>query len=142
MRLWSFHPRYLDTRGLVALWREALLAQKVLRGLTRGYRHHPQLLRFSAQPEPLKAIGAYLSAVWDEGSRRGYNFNREKIFNDTGAKKLPVPVGQVRHEWKLFLQKLCNRDRSAFYKTRGVTTPDIHPLFIKTRGGIAPWEKS
>ncbi|HEU5178767.1 MAG TPA: pyrimidine dimer DNA glycosylase/endonuclease V, partial [Burkholderiales bacterium] len=32
MRLWSLHPKYLDARGLVALWREALLAQAVLRG--------------------------------------------------------------------------------------------------------------
>jgi len=30
MRLWSLHPRYLDAKGLVALWREGLLAQKVL----------------------------------------------------------------------------------------------------------------
>jgi hypothetical protein len=36
MRLWTLHPKYLDARGLVALWREALLAQKVLRGATRG----------------------------------------------------------------------------------------------------------
>ncbi|WP_338140756.1 pyrimidine dimer DNA glycosylase/endonuclease V [Candidatus Nitrotoga sp. 1052] len=27
MRLWTLHPCYLDSRGLVALWREALLAQ-------------------------------------------------------------------------------------------------------------------
>ena len=41
MRLWTLHPQYLDPRGLVALWREALLAQKVLLGRTRGYRAHP-----------------------------------------------------------------------------------------------------
>lgn len=46
VRLWSLHPRYLDTAGLTAGWREALLAQKVLTGVTRGYRHHPQLERF------------------------------------------------------------------------------------------------
>ena len=27
MRLWTLHPKYLDAAGLVALWREALLAQ-------------------------------------------------------------------------------------------------------------------
>jgi len=31
MRLWTIHPKYLDRQGLLALWREALLAQKVLR---------------------------------------------------------------------------------------------------------------
>ncbi|WP_343214776.1 pyrimidine dimer DNA glycosylase/endonuclease V, partial [Dokdonella sp.] len=40
MRLWSLHPRYLDPQGLVALWREALLAKAVLRGETRGYTQH------------------------------------------------------------------------------------------------------
>ena len=37
MRLWSLHPRCLDAKGLVALWREGLLAQEVLRGKTRDY---------------------------------------------------------------------------------------------------------
>jgi hypothetical protein len=38
MQLWTLHPKHLDVRGLVALWREALLAQKILCGATRGYR--------------------------------------------------------------------------------------------------------
>lgn len=63
MRLWSLHPKYLDPQGLVAPWREALLAQAVLRGETRGYRAHPQLQRFREQPAFLAAIGAYLLAV-------------------------------------------------------------------------------
>ena len=37
MRLWTLHPKYLDPQGLVALWREALLARAVLQGKTRGY---------------------------------------------------------------------------------------------------------
>ncbi|MGP1680491.1 MAG: pyrimidine dimer DNA glycosylase/endonuclease V [Giesbergeria sp.] len=36
MRLWSLHPQYLDSKALVALRREGLLAQAVLAGLTRG----------------------------------------------------------------------------------------------------------
>jgi hypothetical protein len=32
MRLWSLHPRYLDAKGLQAVWREGLLAKKVLQG--------------------------------------------------------------------------------------------------------------
>lgn len=27
MRLWSLHPKHLDPQGLVALWREVLLAR-------------------------------------------------------------------------------------------------------------------
>ncbi|MGP9584395.1 pyrimidine dimer DNA glycosylase/endonuclease V, partial [Micrococcaceae sp. AOP34-BR2-30] len=30
MRLWSLHPEVLDRQGLIAGWREALLAQAVL----------------------------------------------------------------------------------------------------------------
>jgi hypothetical protein len=43
MRLWSLHPCHLDAKGLVALWREGLLAQKVQACETNGYRNHPQL---------------------------------------------------------------------------------------------------
>ena len=43
MRLWSLHPKYLDKLGLLGLWRESLLAQKVLLGKTKGYKNHPQL---------------------------------------------------------------------------------------------------
>jgi len=46
MRIWSLHPKYLDTKGLVALWRDALLARHVLQGKTTGYKNHPQLNRF------------------------------------------------------------------------------------------------
>jgi hypothetical protein len=43
MRLWSLHPQYLDPAGLVAVWREGLLARAVFAGQTTGYKHHPQL---------------------------------------------------------------------------------------------------
>jgi hypothetical protein len=65
MRLWSVHPSLLDPKGLVALWREGLLAQKVLQGRTTGYRSHPQLHRFRQSGEPLAAIATYLWAVHD-----------------------------------------------------------------------------
>ncbi len=56
MRLWSIHPMYLDSKGLVALWREALLAQNVLLEKTKGYKNHPQLIRFRASKNALGAI--------------------------------------------------------------------------------------
>lgn len=63
MRIWSLHPSLLDRRALVACWRETLLAQKVLRGLTRGYTNHPQLIRFRAHPQPLGAVATYLCGL-------------------------------------------------------------------------------
>jgi hypothetical protein len=79
MRLWTLHPKYLDARGLVALWREALLAQKVLRGATRGYKHHPQLIRFAGTQNPSAALAAYLKAVHYEAVERDYKFDARKI---------------------------------------------------------------
>lgn len=79
MRLWSLHPVYLDSKGLVAGWREALLAQKVLRGATHGYRSHPQLQRFKEAPDPQAAMSAFLRGLQEEATRRGYNFDAGKI---------------------------------------------------------------
>ena len=71
MRLWSIHPRYLDPQGLVALWREALLAKAVIRGETRGYTNHPQLERFKLHPQPTSAINCYHAADHAEAPRPG-----------------------------------------------------------------------
>ncbi|MEH6382416.1 pyrimidine dimer DNA glycosylase/endonuclease V [Dietzia cercidiphylli] len=52
MRLWSIRPDRLDRAALVAGWSEGLLAQKVLRGLTEGYRRHPQPERVRTMRDP------------------------------------------------------------------------------------------
>src|SRR5262245_44749067 len=98
MRLWTIHPRYLDAKGLVALWREALLAQKVLQGLTRGYMHHPQLARFRATSDPEAAIATYLVSVHEEAGRRGYVFDADKIGPGRFVGRIDATDGQVRHE--------------------------------------------
>src|SRR3954465_6800837 len=97
MRLWSLHPALLDQKGLVALWREALLAQKVLQGKTKGYRFHPQLARFR-QKAPVTSISAYLWAVHDEASRRGYSFDASRIARKRQPATLPVNQGQLDFE--------------------------------------------
>ncbi|MDI3330772.1 MAG: pyrimidine dimer DNA glycosylase/endonuclease V [Micrococcus sp.] len=79
MRLWTLHPRYLDRPGLTGGWREALLAQAVLAGRTRGYRSHPQLVRFRRHADTPAAVSAYLAALADEAERRGYRFDRSRI---------------------------------------------------------------
>src|SRR4029079_16845776 len=106
MRLWTVHPKYLDARGLVALWREALLAKRVLQGRTRGYRHHPQLDRFRAHETPIAAITGYLAGVRDEAERRGYAFNRRKVDTRARPSRLPETRGQLNHEWRHLLAKL------------------------------------
>src|SRR5699024_6158179 len=98
VRLWSLHPKYLDAKGLVALWREALLAKNVLEGKTTGYRSHPQLHRFRRSVLPIDGINQYLSEVYQESLIRGYKFDREKIDWNFTTTMLPVTSGQMQYE--------------------------------------------
>jgi len=141
MRLWSVHPKYLDARGLVALWREALLAQAVLRGRTTGYVHHPQLLRFRAQRSPVAAIGAYLRAVHAESVRRGYAFAARKISAARESEVIPVTRGQLAHEWTHLLAKLLTRDPERRRHLARVGRPQPHPSFRVVPGPVETWEK-
>lgn len=139
MRLWSLHPRYLDARGLVALWREGLLAQAVLAGRTRGYRHHPQLERFRAARNPRGTIAAYLRVVVEEGERRGYRFDAGRIRSRPARARLPVTRAQLAWELAHLKKKLWRRDRAAHRRL-----PDVrlapHPIFAVRPGIVERWE--
>jgi hypothetical protein len=141
MRLWSVHPQYLDAQGLVALWREALLAKAVLGGKTKGYRHHPQLLRFQAHDSPRLAINAYLAAVHAEAEARGYSFDRSKIGPVRAVDLLTLPSGQLRHEWQHLLRKLAARSPVVHARWHSVSRPRQHPLFLLRAGPVAAWER-
>jgi hypothetical protein len=141
MRLWSLHPRHLDGRGLVALWREALLARKVLQGRTRGYRAHPQLERFRAHSDPLAAVEAYLCGVFREAERRGYAFDGRKVRDPGRVEPICVRRGQLDYEIRHLLSKLKVRDPPACRALRRCSTVESHPLFVIVRGGIEPWER-
>ncbi len=141
MRLWSVHPKYLDAKGLVALWREGLLARKVLQGKTTGYRHHPQLVRFREMPRPLEAIDAYLTQVWKEATARGYSFDVSKIRIRTTS-RIPVQKGQLEYEWQHLLRKLRTRDPKRARGLRRTVRLDCHPLFRVVPGAIEPWERA
>jgi hypothetical protein len=141
MRLWSIHPSYLDAKGLVALWREALLAQAVLRNQTKGYKNHPQLDRFKKTDDPVAYIGAYLKAVYDESCRRGYCFTESRIYCPGKAGKIPVTEGQVEFEWRHFLAKMEIRDPDRVPKLRKIPFPDAHPSFKVVKGEREAWER-
>jgi DNA-binding phage protein len=142
MRLWTLHPRYLDPPGLVALWREALLAQAVLRGRTKGYRHHPQLQRFQTQAASRGAIAAYLAAVHAEADARGYTFDRRKIVARPAGVRLVATRGQLEHEWRHLLRKLKTRNPVWHRRWRSETVPQAHPLFRVVAGPVEPWERA
>lgn len=141
MRLWSLHPRHLDPKGLVALWREALLARAVLRGETRGYTRHPQLQRFQAHAAPLRAIDAYLGAVHAEAVVRGYAFDAGKFEAVDAVDAIAVSDGQLDYEWRHLLDKLRLRSPPLFERWRLLAGPDVHPLFQRQPGPIADWER-
>jgi len=142
MRLWTIHPKYLDAQGLVALWREALLARAVLRGETVGYRHHPQLERFRRHSAPRTAINAYLLAVLEESKLRGYSFNAKKVGPIRGSVEIPATTDQIAHEWRHLLGKLRTRSPELFVRLCVILEPTPHPLFSVTTGVLATWERA
>ena len=141
MRLWSVHPQHLDSRGLVALWREALLAQAVLNGRTKGYRHHPQLARFRAQRSPVSFIAEYLKAVHAESLARGFRFDASRIVSDGTPERIDVSQGQIDFEWGHLMRKLEVRAPRCFEVQKQTEAPLAHPLFRIVPGGVADWER-
>ncbi len=142
MRLWSLDPKYLDARGLTALWREGLLAQAVLMGRTKGYVRHPQLIRFRQQGDPVGSISEYLRAVHAESVARGYRFDATRIVPGETRGQIEVPRGQIEFEWRHLLKKLEVR-APGWRKSRcRVSAPRVHPLFRVVPGGVAPWERT
>lgn len=141
MRLWSIHPEYLDSKGLVALWREGLLAQNVLLGKTVGYTNHPQLDRFRSKNNPIGAIASYLKYVNLEARKRGYQFDATKIVNRFIRTKIVVSDAQLKYEFLHLLKKLKQRDIEKYKILKTKKTIKPHPLFVVTKGDIEPWEK-
>jgi hypothetical protein len=141
MRIWSIHPKYLDTKGLVALWRESLLAKNVLEEKTKGYKNHPQLLRFKNSDNPLQCINKYLEAVYQESQARGYNFNKDKFYVYHHNLTLTVTRGQIEYETEHLLKKLKTRDKERYNILLKEPAIVPHPLFKIIEGEISEWEK-
>jgi hypothetical protein len=149
MRLWSLHPRHLDRQGLTGGWREALLAQAVLAGRTRGYRSHPQLERFRAHADPLAAVGAYLAPLAEDAAGRGYRFDVSRIDRrpedpgtGDGIARIPVTAGQIELEWRHLLAKLAQRSPERWERESGLEGPEVHPLFEVVPGPVESWERA
>ncbi len=127
--------------GLVALWREALLAQKVLTGETKGYRHHPQLARFQERTDPHDIIAAFLLGIADEAKSRGYHFDTSKISGSRVSERIPETSGQLLYEWEHLKAKLRAREPQRERELRSVTIPEPHPLFRIVEGEVRDWER-
>ena len=125
----------------MALWREALLAQAILKGQTKAYARHPQLIRFRQSRTPIRGIAAYLRIVHAEGSRRGFKFDIDKIVRGGHVECMVVMRGQIKYEWDHFMAKLLKRDIQRFIHLKSVRKIDSHPLFKIIQGGVEDWEK-
>lgn len=139
MRLWSLSPSLLVPMGLIALWRESLLAKKVLEGKTKGYRHHPQLIRFRCQSN-LTHINLYLQIIFENSKKRGYNFDSGKFVPTDPIIQIPVTQGQIDYEFNFLKVKLKSRAPS-FLARMEEMGPLVNPIFSVIPGDIEPWEK-
>lgn len=142
MRIWSIHPKYLDSKGLVALWRETLLAKNVLQGKTKGYTNHPQLNRFKATKKPVATINFYLEMVWLEAKKRNFNFDKSKFEKTDEVEPIQVNTGQINFEKKHLQTKLEIRDFKKYRENKSTVDFEMHPLFNSIEGQIEPWEKT
>jgi len=140
MRLWSLHPKYLDAKGLVALWRETLLAKHVLEGKTKGYTQHPQLIRFKQCKKPVEAVNLYLSNILKEADARHYQFDRNKIDWNFKPLQLTVTNAQIEYEKQHLLKKLRLRDKQKYKEIKNLATFEPHPIFAVVIGEIEDWE--
>lgn len=141
MRLWSIKPSYLDTKGLLAVWREGLLAKNVLEGKTKGYKNHPQLQRFKNSKDPILMINIYLHFIVDEAENRNYNFDRSKLLKKSNDfEKIFVNDKQVEYEFLHLLKKLKIRDNLRFEKLKYLKNITTHSIFKIKKGEIEEWE--
>jgi hypothetical protein len=140
VRIWSIHPKYLDAKGLVALWRETLLAKHVLEGKTKGYKNHPQLNRFKSSPTPVDAINIYLAIVHQEATSRKYNFDKQKVNWNFCPASIPVTKGQLEYEVTHLLNKLKVRDLKKYKELKNQLVFDPHHLFDLIDGPMEDWE--
>jgi hypothetical protein len=143
MRLWSLNPVYLDRIGLLAVWREGLLAKKVIEGKTRDYTNHPQLIRFNEYEDPLLAINSYLYYIFLESKVRSYNFDKTKLSGDRLKHIVTVTSGQIRFEFQHLLKKLKQRDKNKYDEIKDIPRGKIetNPIFIQIDGEIEYWER-
>jgi hypothetical protein len=141
MRLWSIHPKYLDVKGLCGLWRESIMARNVLLGIRKGYKNHPQLLRFEKQNDPIIFLDTYLLSVYKESVKRKYHFNREKFGLNFTDSKIDVTEGQILYEWNHLKRKLKIRDIDKYSQLKKIKFPEVNPIFKVVIGDIEAWER-
>ena len=107
---------------------------------TKGHKNHLQLSRFKAVEKPFEAINQYLAEIWEEASRRGYNFDRNKIDYDFQKIEIDVTTGQMDYEFSHLLKKLEHRDIERYSQLKDFKTIESCEIFSVKEGEIEKWE--
>jgi len=147
MRIWSIRHEYLDVKRLTAQWREALLCRNVLKGLTKGYRNHPQFNRIKSYENPLDFINAFLQTIYDEAKSRGYKYDITKIEKFENVKPINVTYGQAWYEFSHLQLKIeRSGDTNRYFNNQKSAQSDgaelkINKLFCLIPGDIESFEK-
>ena len=141
MRLWTIHPKYLDSSGLIACWRETLLAKHVLKNATKGYKNHPQLIRFKKSPDPVLYINYFLYQIYLESVNRGFNFDKSKVDFKQVSSKLNTTTKQVEYEFNHLQKKLKLRSPDKYTENSKVKKIDVNDIFTVVKGKIEDFEK-
>ena len=139
MKLWTFHPRYLDTCGLTGLWREAIMAQniliKLMQGKLVGYTNHPELNKIRNIGESIfweGAIRVYLDEIYKESVLRKHSFNQYKIRASRGFLlnvEIWLSEEQLRQEEETIKERMAVRSPGRYQEVKDLQF-EPHPLFI------------
>jgi len=133
--------------GLGAVWREGLLAQAVLLGRTKGWKRHPQLLRFKRHKKPVSAVGFYLLEIYHEAARRGYRYDKSRILmSDRDVEGIGLTKGQLVYEFGILKERLERRApekcKELLVLERNEELPRANPVFRVVEGDVEDWERS
>jgi hypothetical protein len=116
-------------------------------GKTKGWKNHPQLIRFKNHNAPIHAIGFYLFIIYNEGCKRGYSYNKSKMFKIVEkVSMINISKEQLAYEFEILKNRVRGRDHTKFLELlefgKKESYPKPHPLFHVIDGKVALWEKS
>ena len=139
-RIWSLHPKYLDGIEIFFLWRNCIMAKKILDGTEKVNRKFPHLARFESSSNPIGAINIYLSEVYKIASTHGKNFKLDKFDDSFKDISLNVTKGQMEYEVELFKKKLRNRSSDTNALIFKIKIIEPNPLFKVVEGNKEAWD--
>jgi len=85
-------------------------------------------------------MNQYLSTVYDEALKRGFNFDEKKFIKPIIPLFITVSDGQIKYEFGHLLKKLKKRANNLYNKLKGTKNILPNPMFEIVKGKIEKWE--